>query len=236
MNNKPIIGVCPLWDEEKNSYRMPPGYMDNIMEAGGIPVILPFCEDAETVNSLMNLCSGFLFTGGHDVSPSLYGETAKFDSIECCLKRDTLEKLILGNALALNKSILGICRGMQFINAYLGGTLYQDLPSEKNSKTEHRQLPPYDVPVHTVTIKTGTPLYKLLCTSQLFVNSHHHQAVKTLAPELECMAVSEDGITEGVYMPGKKFVWAVQWHPERSYKPDINSKKIFSAFIKSITD
>ena len=128
--------------------------------------------------------------------------------------------------------VLGICRGIQFLNAYLGGTLYQDLNTQHPTATEHHQKPPYDVPVHNVSIQKDSSLHKLLGTDTLAVNSYHHQAIKEKADALEAMAVSEDGLIEAVRMPDKKFVWAFQWHPEFSYKSDISSRKIFEEFIR----
>ena len=184
------------------------------------------------IDQLMTTCSGILFTGGHDVSPSLYGEEA-LSCVSCCEARDNLETIVLRKAIEKNMPALGICRGIQFINAALGGTLYQDLPTQFSSDTEHHQMPPYDIPVHTVDIISDTPLYQCLDKSVIRVNSYHHQAVKKTAPCLKPMAVSEDGLIEGLYMPDHRFLWAIQWHPEFSYKTDDNSMKIFEAFIEA---
>ena len=127
--------------------------------------------------------------------------------------------------------MLGICRGIQFFNACLGGTLYQDLPTEHPSEVAHVMRPPYDQTVHSVALLPGTPLAALLGRAELGVNSYHHQAIKVLAPGLVEMARSEDGLVEAVYLPDKSFVWAVQWHPEFSFRTDENSRKIFSAFV-----
>lgn len=230
---KSIIGIVPLIDREKESYWMLPGYMQGIMEAGGLPVMLPLTEDREGIRQLARYCGGFLFTGGQDVSPELYGEEKIPQCGECCPERDRMESILLEEALRADKPILGICRGIQFINAALGGTLYQDIPFQVNTKTEHHQRPPYDVPVHEVCVKEGTALYDLLGVQKIKVNSYHHQAVKDLSPRLKAMAVSEDGLIEGAYMPDRKFVWAVQWHPEFSWRTDENSRKIFRAFVES---
>lgn len=232
--SKPIIGVMPLWDDEKNSIWMLPGYFDGIKQAGAIPIMLPFSEDEQELDQLMQMCDGFLFTGGHDVSPELYNDKPLGGLVSSCMKRDRMESYILKKAIDIDKSILGICRGIQFINAALGGTLYQDIPTQYESEIEHHQNPPYDIPVHKVNIKKDSPLYKCLETEFLEVNSYHHQAVKELAPNLKVMAVSEDGLIEAVYMPELRFLWAVQWHPEFSYKTDNNSRKIFKAFIEAI--
>ena len=91
--------------------------------------------------------------------------------------------------------------------------------------------PPYDVPVHSVTLTAGSPLWALLGKDTLAVNSLHHQAIRKLAPTLQVMALSEDGIPEAICLPGKKFVWAVQWHPEFSFPVNADSRKIFAAFV-----
>lgn len=230
---KPIIGVMPLWDDEKESIWMLPGYFDGIIQAGGTPLMLPFLSDEHELKRLMNICDGILFTGGHDVSPELYGEKP-VENVCSCKMRDNMEKFILGRTIETNKPVLGICRGIQFINAALGGTLYQDLPTQYKSKTDHHQKPPYDIPVHSVDIVKDSPLYNCLNTEQIRVNSYHHQAVKDVAPGLKVMATSEDGLVEGLYMPDQRFLWAIQWHPEFSYLKDENSQKIFKSFIDSM--
>lgn len=228
---KTVIGVTPLWDAERNSYWMLPGYLAGLEMAGAIPLTLPLTEDARDISQLVSLCDGFLFTGGQDVSPRLYGEEPRAVCGEICEKRDAFERRLFFRALEENKPILGICRGIQFFNACLGGSLYQDLPTEHPSGVLHSMRPPYDRSVHTVEIRRETPLAELLQRTQLGVNSYHHQAIRTLAPGLAEMARSEDGLVEAVYLPDEAFVWAVQWHPELSFRTDENSRKIFSAFV-----
>ena len=195
--------------------------------------MLPLTDDEEQIDQLVALCGGFLFTGGQDVEPSLYGEEKDEACGECYPERDTMEVKLLNAALRRDKPIFGICRGIQFINAVLGGTLYQDLPSQYPSEIEHHQHPPYDVPVHTVTPIPSTPLAALLGDGPFAVNSYHHQALKTLAPAWSAMAVAPDGIIEAAYMPDRRFVWAVQWHPEFSFRVDENSRKLFHAFVRA---
>ena len=232
--SKPIVGVMPLWDEEKDSIWMKPDYMDSISRAGGIPVIFPFTEDGPELKQLINICDGFLLTGGHDVSPQLYNEEPLPKLVDCCLKRDLLETIVLREAIAADKPVLGICRGIQFINAALGGSLYQDLPSQYDSDIKHRQDAPREMPGHEVVLTEGTPLQKCLGLDILPVNSFHHQAVKDISPELTVMATSTDGIIEAAYRAESRFLWAVQWHPEGSYKNDENSRKIFDAFVRAM--
>lgn len=228
---KPVIGVIPLWDDERESLWMLPGYFDGIRAAGGLPFMLPLTTVKEELVQLFELCDGLLLTGGHDVSPQLYGEEPIEKLGECCKSRDEMELQLLKLALAQDKPVLGICRGIQFINAAMGGSLYQDLPSQRPSSTEHHMEPPYDRACHKVIIKENSQLFDLLGVKELGVNSYHHQAVKVLAPGLEVMAEAEDGLIEAIRAVDKRYVWAVQWHPEFSYKTDINSLKILQSFV-----
>lgn len=233
---KPIVGVMPLWDDEKDSIWMLPGYMDGIHEAGALPFVFPFVEDEREIEQLMNMCDGFLFTGGQDVSSEIYGEEPLAGLVDCCRKRDIMEAVVLKKAIEADKPVLGICRGLQFMNAYLGGSLYQDLPSQHPSGTVHNQKAPYDTPVHEVNVMKESPLYELVQTEVLAVNSLHHQAVREVAKGLRVMAVSTDGLVEALYKPDQSFFWAVQWHPEFVYKSDESNRKIFGAFVKAMQE
>lgn len=227
---RPFIGVVPLYDIERNSFWMIPGYMDGIIKAGGIPVILPPVTDRETLKSLAERFDGFLFTGGQDVAPILYGEE-KIDACgEICKERDEMEKILLEYIIEADKPLLGICRGIQIVNAALGGTLYQDLKTQHSSSIEHTMKPPYNRTVHYVSVIENTPLAKITTGNNIGVNSYHHQAVKELSPLLKPMAVA-DGLVEAAYMENKKFLWLVQWHPELSFESDENAAALFKALL-----
>lgn len=231
--DKPIIGIVPLVDLQRESYWMLPGYMKGIELAGGFPVMLPLTSEDEDILQMVRLCDGILFTGGQDVEPQVYGEEKAEACGECCPERDRMEIMLFKELLKGDKPVLGICRGIQLFNACLGGTLYQDLPSQHASQVCHRQFPPYDEPVHEVILQKHTPLQELLEKSVMQVNSYHHQAILTLSDQLETMAVAEDGIVEAVYHPRKCFVWAVQWHPEFFFLKDPDSLKILKAFVSA---
>ena len=118
---KPVIGVAPLWDKQKDSLWILPGYMDGIVQAGGLPLMLPLTADEAALRQLVRLCSGFLFTGGQDVSPGLYGADASPHCGEICETRDAMEKILFSIAvMEQNKPVLGICRGIQIINVLFG--------------------------------------------------------------------------------------------------------------------
>jgi len=230
---KPLIGLIPLVDEGRESLWMLPGYMRGVEAAGGLPVMLPLTDDPEALRQLSAQCDGFLLTGGHDVSPGVYGAARLPACGACSPERDRMESALLALAMAADKPVLGICRGIQFINAALGGTLWQDLPTQRPSDVNHHQSPPYDAPAHAVSILPDTPLARLLGAEALRVNSYHHQAVRDLAPALRPMAVSPDGLVEAVWHPGRHFLWAVQWHPEFAWQTDPGAMKIFGAFVEA---
>ena len=230
LNKSPLIGVTPLWDAARQSVWMLPDYLDGIKAAGGLPIVLPLEVSEEDVDQIVNTCDGFLFTGGQDVSPSLYGMEDATGTIVSSPERDQLESLLLSKALLADKPILGICRGLQFINAFMGGTLWQDLPSQHPSEIVHRQGKPYDAPTHQVTLSGD--LQTLLGKDILEVNTLHHQAVKDLGSGLTPMAVAPDGLIEAAQLMGKRFVWAVQWHPEYLFRTDKDSFAIFAYFVK----
>jgi putative glutamine amidotransferase len=229
-----IIGVIPLWDEKKDSIWMLPGYMQGLEEAGAVPVILNLTVSETVLKQIVRSFDGFLFTGGHDVNPELYGQKQTDYCEEICEIRDRMETYIFREAvLNKDKPALGICRGIQLFNVLLGGSLYQDIPAEFPGAINHIKGPPYNVPAHNVRLIPESPLRELAGKECIEVNSYHHQGINRLAKGLEIMALADDGLVEAVYMPDRSYVWAVQWHPEFWLK-DENSKKIFSSFVKAV--
>lgn len=227
---KPIIGVLPLFDKEKDSYWMLPAYFKGVEQAGGLPVMLPL-DGTEDCERLLELCDGLLFTGGQDVDPALYGEPVEEFCKELCPARDRLEAAMLRAAMERRLPILGICRGLQLINAALGGSLWQDLPTQRPEGRNHRMERPYDRAEHSVSL--SGPLEALYGAKTLGVNSCHHQGVKTLAPGLEPMAQADDGLIEAFFHPEQPFLWAVQWHPEFFDVQTGPGVPIFRAFVKA---
>ena len=213
---------------------MVPGYMDGIRRAGAVPMILPLVCDQADLRQIKSMCSGYLFTGGHDVDPSLYGEEKTGLCGPACMERDRLEQNVFRMAWEDHKAVLGICRGLQLINVLMGGTLFQDLPSEFQGTCciEHHMKPPYSRVCHQVELVQGGPLCKLLGRNSMGVNSYHHQGIKKLAPGLKATAVAEDGLVEGIYAPDREYIQAVQWHPEFMSPGDADAGKIFRSFIE----
>ena len=230
---KSVIGVISLYDEKKESYWMLPGYIKSLEKCGAIPLILPLTTDKDEIDYFIKICDGFLLTGGHDVNPALYGEVVNEKCGEICSDRDEMEGLILDLAVKNDKSVLGICRGIQFMNVFYGGTLYQDLESEFNTNLEHHMNPPYDIPIHDVKIIDNTPLARIIKKEVYSVNSYHHQGIKDLSPKFKVSAIATDGLIEGIYMPDKKFILGIQWHPEFAYLVDESSLRLIQAFVES---
>lgn len=229
-----VVGLVPLYDEKLESYWMLPGYMKMLEEEGAIPLMMPLSSDPHLLNYFLDSCDAFLFTGGHDLAPALYGEEAKETLGPLCPARDEMETYLMEEALHRDKAILGICRGFQFLNAHLGGSLYQDLPTEFKSQVNHSMKAPYDRVAHPIHIVEGSLLHRILGKTTMGVNSCHHQGIKDLASPLEVLARAEDGLIEAVCLPDKRFVLGVQWHPEFSYASDEDNRRLISAFVDSI--
>lgn len=156
-----FIGVCPLWDEKLKSQWMLPAYMQMLEAAGAVPVMMPLTTNPATLEPLLNCLDGFLLTGGQDVEPVVYGQARRAECGESSLVRDTMDRAIIEGAAARDKPLLGICRGIQILNAVCGGTLYQDLPTQ-HPGVNHSMTAPYDRTVHSVTILSDTPLADIL--------------------------------------------------------------------------
>ena len=148
---KKRIAVVPLWDEEKNSIWMLPNYLDGIRESGGVPLILPLHVQPEDAVQILDVCDGLLMTGGHDVSPSMYGEEKKDTCGVLCPERDVLEQALYRRAVEQDKAVLGICRGIQLMNAAYGGTLYLNMTSTLREPVLERAL-------LTRLVKLGVPV------------------------------------------------------------------------------
>ena len=227
---KPIIGVTPSVDEEHHRCLVQPGYLESIQRSGGLPLMLPLTDCDEDIARFVEICDGFLFVGGPDIEPWRYGQKLLPECGPQNIQRDALEWKLMKAALAADKPILGVCRGIQVLNTVLGGTLYQDIPSQYETELCHSMPePPYNRMAHPFRVVEGTPLADFPIPEG--VNSRHHQAILDLAPGLEIMAYAADGIIEAVRMPEKHFVWAVQWHPEAFWEEEGMNLQLFQALI-----
>lgn len=233
MLNQPMIGVTSGLNSEESYLTLNAEFMNALTAAGAMPVILPLSADEALLRSYVERLDGFLFTGGGDVDPMRFGEA----QLPCCGEispiRDAHELLLAELVLASGKPAMGVCRGMQVLNVALGGTVYQDLPTQYGGELiAHRQTQKSWYPSHAVTVAEGSRLARITGCDRLMVNSLHHQAVRRAGAWNVC-ATAPDGVIEAAEGAGEAFVLGLQWHPERLWRTDAAHRSLFEAFVKA---
>ncbi len=209
-------------------------YARGVEQAGGLPLVIPYLENKDTIQTLADTLDGLLLSGGNDVDPLWYGGEPKIGLGQVSPERDELEIALLRAMYAKSKPILGICRGMQVINAAFGGTLYQDLRREWSGTIQHSQQSPRNHTSHTIYIQPGSQLHSLLGNQdQIRTNSFHHQAVDKLAQGLTAVAWDDEGLTEAMESEDGSFLLAVQWHPENLWKDNPKFLGIFKGLVEA---
>lgn len=222
--NRPIIGIISSKDDSKLVINQ--DYLDAVWISGGIGLVLPYtCED-QAIREWSDTLNGFLFSGGGDISPKYYGENDTGESKNICSLRDEFELKLLKDLFKKNKPILGICRGMQLINVFLGGKLNQHIKG-------HMQDSPRNTREQKTRVCEKSLLREIIDKERIITNSFHHQSIKTTGIKIEIDAYSEDGCIEAIHVNDHKFCLGVQWHPENCYMNDDSSKRIFESFVKS---
>lgn len=235
MLKKPVIGITSSY--VKHNHYMEGVYVHHdyhraIIEAGGIPLILPI-SPSSMVPHYLSLCDGIIFSGGEDIDPQFYQEAPQQNIGFFYTERDQMEIELFHQALSQNKPILGICRGFQLMNVALGGTLIQDIPSQKKHSIAHFQSIPRSKPFHSVRIeKQHNLLFDIVQKESIFVNSLHHQGIERLAKDLYPVAYAPDGLIEAAIYEKASWVLGVQWHPESLANNDPLMKLLFQSFIK----
>jgi putative glutamine amidotransferase len=211
---KPLIGISTGFSDNTASVRYT--YVDAIVNAGGIPVLIPLAKDSLAAAEVLSRVDGLILSGGEDVYPFFYDEESVGSLGVVNLERDRSDMWLLQTAVKLNKPVLGICRGEQLTNVTMGGTLYQDLPSQFPNRplVQHGQRSNGTLPIHHVNVVKESRLYEIMQQEQLAVNSFHHQAVKDVAPGFKVVAVATDGVIEAIEGFPQYNILAVQWHPE----------------------
>lgn len=207
-------------------------YVQSVAICNAIPYIVPMIYDDELIREQVSNIDALILSGGQDVNPLLYGQEPHNKLGSIMPKRDTYDMKLIKFALEMKKPILGICRGKQILNVSEGGTLYQDLSLMEGSYIKHNQQHLSNIPTHTVEVKEGTRLHKILGKTTLLTNSFHHIGIDKVAPGYVVAARAKDGVVEAIEKEGEDFVLALQWHPEMMTKDDDNMKKIFTALIE----
>ena len=209
----PVIGLTGNFQD--GNCMLAEGYYQSILKAGGTPFIIPCYDDADTLINTLEKLDGILLTGGADINPLFLGEEPVKELHGINPRRDRQELLLTRLAADRQIPILGICRGIQTMNAAFGGPLYQDIHSQmEGTRIKHSQELDRSYASHTVTIEKDTLLHNLFKADTIAVNSFHHQAVKEAAPGFRVCARATDGVIEAMESTEYKSMLGVQWHPE----------------------
>jgi len=243
MTRKPLIGITAgearnkYYPNAPKMYGQQYTYIEAVERAGGVPIILPIVKDEAVMRQLFEQCDGLLLAGGNDINPQSYHAEPSPHTKHIHQERDSQELMLARWAVAADKPLLAICRGMQILNTAQGGTLYQDIPTElpeadvheipdEASANREHQL------VHALIVEPKSRLADILQATTIQTNAYHHQALKTLGTGIVVTSRTPDEVIESVEMPDQRFAIGVQSHPE-SLEADIEPqwRKLFSAFI-----
>jgi putative glutamine amidotransferase len=211
-------------------------YVRAVEQAGGIPIALPVTGDEELLHRCLEIVGGLLLTGGVDVAPAHYGRPPH-PAEEVDPDRDAAELPLIREAVRRDMPIFAICRGIQALNVALGGSLYQDLPSEWPSEICHQQTQQgiaRSAFSHAVTIEADSRLRSIAGADTIRTNSMHHQALRDVAAMLRVTAHAPDGVIEAAEAPDARYVVAVQFHPEETAPHDEVSRRLFEDFVAAL--
>ncbi len=240
---KPFIGIsCGTFRDRDwcpPAHFLRKNYTDAIIAAGGVPLIIPVMDDLEVLRALYERIDGLLISGGGDIDPRYYGEPPLPGLGPTDALRDDVELPLARWAVADDKPLLGICRGSQVINVALGGTLYQDIPSQLRSEVVHdssytRQ--DWTYMAHELRLAPESKLAQVFGTTCFMTNSLHHQSLKALAPGVRPVGWAPDGVVEAIEGENSSFLVGVQCHPEAlQAAADVRWQLLFREFVASCT-
>jgi putative glutamine amidotransferase len=201
-------------------------YVRALESAGLVPLAIPMILAPERAAAALDGVRGLVLTGGEDVAPARYGAAPHPQLGDVDPARDAAELTLIDAARRRRLPILAICRGIQILNVALGGTLYQDLDSERPGSVPHNKASN-----HAVRVEAGSLLERTLGARSASVNSRHHQAIRDLAPGLKAVAWADDGVIEAAEALAADAPWivAVQWHPE-----DLTERALFDGFARAV--
>lgn len=239
MRNPPIIAVSATSDTSSGParVRVNASYLRALENAGLVPVVVAPLRDAHGAEHLLRVMDGLLLTGGEDVDPAHYGEGPHSRLGRVAAERDRTELALVAAARRMALPTLAICRGVQLLNVALGGSLIQDVPSQRPSDIAHDPDAGRSTRVHEVIVEPGSRMAAALGAERVLVNSFHHQALNRVAPELRVTGKAVDGVIEAVETPADHAWWAVgvQWHPEELVEtPEEWDRALFAAFAARV--
>ena len=239
MRNPPIIAVSATSDTERGTARVKvnASYVRALEGAGLLPLVVPPLLVADHAEHLLRVVDGLLLTVGEDIDPALYAAPPHPKLGRTCAARDRTEIALVDAARRLEMPTLAICRGMQVLNVALGGTLIQDLPSQRPGTVAHDRDRTRSARVHEVIVESGSRTAAALGGERVMVNSFHHQAVDRVAAALRVTARASDGVIEAVETGADRDWWAVgvQWHPEELVEtPEEWDRALFASFAARV--
>ncbi len=237
---RPLILIpTPIQDEKKRAFSMGRNYVRSLIDAGAVPLLAPVTLNERDLRAMYELAGGVMLAGGADVDPALFGEARHEKTAGIDPDRDRAEFLLARWAVADDKPLFGICRGIQSLNVAFGGSLIQDIPSQWPTTLRHNGH--YDGAtreqvLHTVRPAPGSRVAQMLAASEAGVNSFHHQAVRQVAQGFVVTSRAGDGIIESIELPDRRFVVGVQWHPEEMSESRADMMRLFVAFVNAVTN
>ncbi|WP_017729421.1 gamma-glutamyl-gamma-aminobutyrate hydrolase family protein [Halalkalibacterium ligniniphilum] len=233
--NKPVIGISSSVVDHNGipSVHLHEKYILSVQEAGGIPFVIPL-GPKEMTEIWVSMCDGLILSGGEDVDPFSYGSNPEPGLRKTKRQRDTTENHLIEAAYKEEKPIFAICRGIAMLNTALGGTVIQDIETAIEEPIKHYQKAARPTPTHDVTVSENSMLYDLVGSSNIQVNSMHHQAIGKIAPALQAVAHAPDGVVEAVEgkESQKPMIIGVQWHPEEMALENETMLRIFERFVR----
>lgn len=226
-------GVVRTWDGAERT-GLNAAYVHSVSVAGGVPLMLSQLMGPSSAARALDGIDGLVLTGGEDLDPAWYEAERSPHTNPPDRERDLFELALFAAARQRELPVLGICRGIQLINVALGGTLYQDLATERPSPVDHNRSGARADRSHAIRLAPGSIAAHALGATSLRVNSFHHQAVRDLSPKLVATGWSEDGLVEAVESTGgQPWLLAVQWHPEEMYaEAGAPDRGLFAALVE----
>jgi putative glutamine amidotransferase len=228
-----VSGVVRTWDDADRT-GVNAAYVQMLLASGGVPLILSPLVGPSLAGRALDGVDGLVLTGGEDLDPAWYGADPSPLLSPPSRERDLFELALFAVARQRGLPILGICRGIQLINVGMGGTLFQDLPTERPGAVNHRPEGPRDSRSHRVRLEPGSRVAEALGATTIMVNSSHHQAIKDLAPGLLATGWTDDKLIEAAEAaPDTPWLLAVQWHPEEMHRErQAPERGLFAALVR----
>jgi len=236
MSLRPLIGVLCGLSGEKNggsaADTAPRAYSQAVRSAGGAPVLIPCSDDGERTLAALQVVRGLIITGGCDIDPSHYGQEPRRQFGRVSPERDALDKTVVSYVVERpHLPVLGICRGIQAMNVFAGGTLIQDIPSQLEAAMKHSQSAPGWYGTHDIEIAPASELARTLGPDTVRVNTFHHEAVDVVAEGFRVAARSSDGVVEAIERQDAAYCLGVQFHPELMAPRDERIARLFGRLV-----